>query len=124
VGVGDIGEVPGHARSAGDAAGDEHGGGGGRQRNARVVGGRGCREREWAKEPSGDRVGVGDGARGEHGACDVHGTGSGGAHGMRGDGVGVGDIGEVPGDARSAGDAAADDDGGGAGRQPDAGMVG
>ena len=38
-----------------------------------------------------DRVGVGDGARGEHGACDVHGTGSGGADGMRGDGVGVGD---------------------------------
>jgi hypothetical protein len=43
---------------------------------------------------------------------------------MRGDGVGVGDIGEVPGDARRAGHAAADDDGGGAGRQRDAGVVG
>jgi len=50
-------------------------------------------------------------------ACDVHGTGSGGAHGMRGDGVGVGDIGEVHGDARGAGDTAAGDDGGGAGRR-------
>jgi hypothetical protein len=124
VGVGDIGEVPGNARSAGDAAGDDDGGGAGRQRDAGVVGGRGGLEREYSTEPSGDRVGVGDGARGEHGACDVHGTGSGGAHGLRGDGVGVGDIGEVPGHARSAGDTAADDDGGGAGRQRDAGVVG
>jgi hypothetical protein len=42
---------------------------------------------------------------------------------MRGDGVGVGDIGEVPDDARSAGDTAGDDDGAGAGRQRDAGLV-
>jgi hypothetical protein len=42
---------------------------------------------------------------------------------MRGDGVGVGDIGEVPGDARSAGDTAANNDGGAAGRQRDAGVV-
>ena len=91
VGVGDIGEVPGDARSAGDAAGDDDGGGAGRQRDAGVVGGRGGIERDASTEPSGDRVGVGDGARGEHGACDVHGTGSGGAHGMRGDRVGVGD---------------------------------
>jgi hypothetical protein len=124
VGVGDIGEVPGDARSAGDAAGDDDGGATGRQRDAGVVGGRGGIERDGSTEPSGDRVGVGDGARGEHGACDVHGTGSGGAHGLRGDGVGVGDIGEVPGDARSAGDAAGDDDGGGAERQRDAGVVG
>ena len=33
---------------------------------------------------------------------------------MRGDGVGVGDIGEVHGDARGAGDTAGGDDGGGA----------
>jgi hypothetical protein len=81
-----------------------------------VVGGRGGIERDGSTEPSGDRVGVGDGARGEHGACDVHGTGSGGAHGLRGDGVGVGDIGEVRGDTRGAGDAAGDDDGGAATR--------
>ncbi len=124
VGVGDIGEVPGDARRAEDTAGDDDGGGAGGQRDAGVVGGRGGLERDGSTEPSGDRVGVGDGAWGEHGACDAHGTGSGGAHGMRGDGVGVGDIGEVPGDARSAGDAAGDDDGGGAWRQLDAGVVG
>ena len=91
VGVGDIGEVPGDARSAGGTARDDDGGGAGRERDAGVVGGRGGIERDASTEPSGDRVGVGDGARGEHGACDVHGTGSGGAHGMRGDRVGVGD---------------------------------
>ena len=124
VGVGDIGEVPGDARSAGDAAGDDDGGGAERERDAVVVGGRGGIEHDASTEPSGHRVGVGDGARGKHGACDVHGTGSGGAHGMRGDAVGVGDIGEVPSDARSTGDAASDDDGGGAGRERDAGVVG
>ena len=118
VGVGDIGEVPGDARSAGDAAGDDDGGGAGRQRDAGVVGGRGGIERDRSTEPSGDRVGVRHGSRGEHGACDVHGTGSGG-HGLRGDRVGVGDIDEVPGDARSARDTARDDDGGGAGRERD-----
>ena len=126
VGVGDIGEVHGDARGAGDtAAGDDGGGAGRRERDAGVVGGRGGIERDAWTERCGDRVGVGDGARGEHGACDVHGTGSGGAHGMRGDGVGVGDIGEVHGDARGAGDTAAGDDGGGAGRRErDAGVVG
>jgi hypothetical protein len=123
VGVGDIGEVPGDARSAGDKADDHHGWGAGRQRDAVVVDGQRGLERDGSTEPSGDRVGVGDGARGEHGACDVHGTSSGGAHEMRGDGVGVGDIGEVPGDARSAGDAADDHHGWGAGRQRDAGVV-
>jgi hypothetical protein len=123
VGVGDIGEVSGDARSAGDTAGDDDGGGAGRQRDAGVVNELGRLKRDDSTEPSGDRVGVGDGARGEHGACDVHGTGSGGAHGMRGDGVGVGDIGEVPGDARSAGDAAADHDGGGAIRKHHARIV-
>jgi hypothetical protein len=112
VGVGDICSLFVDARSAGDAAVDGDGGGAGRHRDAGVVSGPGGVVFDKSRERSGDRVGVGDGARGEHGACDVHGTGSGGAHGLRGDGVGVGDIGEVPGDARSAGDAAGDDDGG------------
>ena len=43
---------------------------------------------------------------------------------MRDDGLGVGDIGEVQGDVRGARDAAAGDDGGGAGREHDAGLVG
>ena len=92
VGVGDIGEVPGVARSAGDTAGDDDGGGAGRERDAGVVGGLGGIERGAWTEPGGDRVGVGDGARGEHGACDVHGQIEGGSDRLRGDGVGVGDI--------------------------------
>jgi hypothetical protein len=80
------------ARSEGDTAGDDDGGGAGRERDAGVVGGRGGLERDASTVPSGDRVGFGYGARCEHGACDVHGMGSEGAHGMRGDRVGVGDI--------------------------------
>jgi hypothetical protein len=53
-----------------------------------------------------------------------HDEGSDGAHGMRGDGLGVGDIGEVQGDARGSGDAAAGDDVGGAGREQISGVVG
>ncbi len=43
---------------------------------------------------------------------------------MRGDGVGVGDIGEVQGDARSPRDSAAADYSRGAGEEQDAGVVG
>jgi hypothetical protein len=107
VGIGHIGEVPDDARSAGDTAGGDDGGGAGRERDAGVVGGHGGIERDAATEPSGDRVGVGDGARGEHGACNAHERCSGGAHGMRGDAVGIGHISEVPGDVRSPGDKAA-----------------
>jgi len=124
LGVGDIGEVQLDARSPGDAAGGDDGGGAGREQDAGVVGGRGGIERHASSEPSGDRLGVGDGARGGHGACEEHGTGSSGAHGMRSDGMGVGDIGEVQGDSQSPGDAAGGDDGGGAGREQDAGVVG
>ena len=88
-----------------------------------MVCGLGVIERDATGEPSGDRVGVGDDTRGEHGACDVHGAGTGGAHGMRGDGVGVGDIGEVPGDAWSSGDTASGDDGRGAIGERDTGVV-
>jgi hypothetical protein len=62
------------ARSEGDTAGDDDGGGAGRERDAGVVGGRGGLERDASTEPSGDRVGFGYGARCEHGACDVHGN--------------------------------------------------
>ena len=63
VGVGDIGEVPGDARSAGDTARDDDGGGAGRERDAEMVGGRGGIERDASTEPSRDRVGVDDDAR-------------------------------------------------------------
>ena len=92
VGVGDIGTVPGDAGRSGDAAGGDDGGGAGRERVGDLVGGWGDSERDGAGEPGRDGVGVIDGAGGGDGACDVHGAGTGGADGMRGDGVGVGDI--------------------------------
>jgi hypothetical protein len=82
LGVGDIGAVQGDARSPGNMAGGDDGGGAGREQDARVVGGRGGIERDASSEPGWDGVGVGDGAWGGHGACAAHGTGSGGAHGM------------------------------------------
>jgi hypothetical protein len=124
VGVGDIGEVLCDAWFTRNPAGGDDGGGAGREQDAGMVSCCWCTERDASTEPTGDRLGVGDGARCGHGACAAHGTGSGGIHGMRGDGLGVGDIGEVQGDARSPGDAAASDDGGGAGREQDAGVVG
>jgi hypothetical protein len=65
VGVGDIGEVPGGARSAGDTAGDDDGGGAGRDYHTSIVRGFDCIEHDASKGPSGNRVSVGDGARGE-----------------------------------------------------------
>ena len=114
VGVGDIGEVPGVGGSEGDTAGGDDGRGAGRERECGVDGGRGRDERDTGTEPGRDGVIVGDGTRGGYGSCDVHGEGTGGGHGMRGDGVGVGDIGEVPGVRGRSGDAAGGDDGGGA----------
>ena len=122
--VRDIGEVQGDARSLGDTAACDNSGGAGREQDAGVVGGRAGIERSASSKQCGYRVGVCDGARDEHGAYVAYGTGSGGAHGMRGDGLGVGDLGAMQGDARSPGDTAACDDGGGEGREQDAGVVG
>ena len=69
---------------------------------------------EPAEQPGGDGVGVGDGAWGEPGAGGVYGDGAGGAYGVRGDGVGVGDVGAVHGWIWNSGDTAGGDDGGGA----------
>jgi hypothetical protein len=82
VGVGDISEVPGDAWGSGDARSGADGRGAGRERDAGIVGGRGRAERDAATQSCGDRVGVGDGTRGEHGACDVHRAGSERADGM------------------------------------------
>ena len=103
LGIGDLGEVQGHARSPGNTADGDDCWGSWREQDAGVVGGRGGIERDASTERFGDGLGFGDGARGEHGACEEHGTGSGGALGMRGDGLGVGDIGAVQLDARGTG---------------------
>jgi hypothetical protein len=106
---------------------DDDGRGAGRKCDGRVVGGRGGRaERGAGTEPGGDRVGVGDGARIGDGACeyDVHANGAVWSDGVRGNGVGVGDVGEVHGGARGEGHAARDDDGRGAGRKHVGGILG
>ena len=124
VGVGDIGEVQGDARSAGDTAGGDDGGGAGKEQDAGVVGGRWGTECNASSEPRRDRVVVGDGARGEHGACWFNGDSAVRAYRMRGDRVGVGDIGAVQGGARDIWHTTRGDDGRGEGRERDTGMVG
>ena len=77
-----------------------------------MVDGHAFDEHGQADECRRDGIRVGDGARVEHGTDDVHGTHPGREHDMRGDGVGVGDVGEVPDRARLAGHASGGDDGG------------
>ena len=72
VGVGDVVEVQGDAWSTGDTAAGDDVGRAGREQDAGVVGGRGRLERDASSEPSGDRIGVGDGARCGHGYGEVH----------------------------------------------------
>ena len=112
VGVGDVGEVSGGTWGAGDPAGGDDGGGAGREWDAGMVSGPRGAERDATTEPSGDGIDVGDGAWGKPGPGHVYGDGSGGAYGMRGDGVGVGDIGEVHDWAGCSGHSAGGDDGG------------
>ena len=114
VGVGDIGAVPGGARLEGHASCVDECWGAGWEPHAGMV-----RRCCWAEcdaswEPCRNRIGVGHGAWVEHGAGGVHEQSSGGAHSMRVDRVGVGDIGEVCGGAGSSGDWASGDDGRGA----------
>jgi hypothetical protein len=63
----------------------------------------GSAEQDAWSESSGDRVGVSHGARIAHGSCMLHSKGSSGADGLRGDGLGVGDISEVRGVAWGSG---------------------
>ena len=85
LGVGDIGEVQGDARGAGDGAACDDGGAAGREQDADVVFGRGDIERDASSESSKYRAGVGDGARGGHRNSAANGIGSDGALELRGD---------------------------------------
>ncbi len=122
--VGDIREVSGDSWGSGDTTGGDDGRGAGRECDTGLVGGLGRSDCDVQAEPGGDRVGVSDGTRVEHGVCDVHGAGSGEGDGVRCDGVEVRDIREVSGDAWGSGDTAGGDDGRGAGREGDTGLVG
>jgi hypothetical protein len=117
VGVGDVGTVPGGAWCSGHSAGGDDGGGAWRERERDILCGRGEFERDAAVEPGWDWVGVGDGARVGSGSGLAHGAGSSWTDRMRGDGVGVGDVGAVPGGAWCSGHSAGCDDGGGARRE-------
>ena len=81
------------------------------------------RERDTGREPTSQWIGSGEFAWGKHGASGIHGPGSGWAHGMRGDRVGVRHIVEEPDGAGRAGIEAGVGDGVGAIRERDAGLV-
>jgi len=70
------------------------------------------------------RIGVDDGTRIWHGVGGVHNAREGGTHGMRGDGVGIRDVGAVSCGTWGRGDTSGGDDGRGAGRERKPGVVG
>ena len=76
-----------------------------------------------AAEPRRIRISIGYSARRQHGQDGIHGLGSGGAHGMRGNRLGLGHISEMQGGAGRAGIEAGGGDGWGAIRERDAGVV-
>jgi hypothetical protein len=124
VAVGDVGAVSCGSRGRRDTSGGDDGGGAGRERDAGVVGRHGRTEQDAADEPRWHGIGVDDGTRIKHGGGCAYSAGEGGAHGMRGDGMGVGDVGAVSFGARGRRDTADGDDSRGAGRERDAGVVG
>jgi hypothetical protein len=124
MGVGDVSEVSGDAWDSGHTSGGDDCRVAGRERDTGVVGRHAWTEQHSQSEPSGDRVGVSHGARIEAGACDLHREGSSGADGLRGDGMGFGDISEERGDAWGSEHTSGGDDGRDAGREFDTGMVG
>jgi hypothetical protein len=117
VGVGDVDAVLGILGNKGDAAGGDDSGRAVRERQRHVLGGCWRHERDRAIQQRRNWVSVGDGTRGRAGACFVYSVGTNGGDGMRGDGVGVGDVGAVPGVFWGERDAAVGDDGGRAVRQ-------
>jgi len=123
VGVGDLDEVPGRHGISGHSSSGDDGWGEGRECNAGILSG--CIRAERDASPESSRYGIelSDGARVEHGACDLHSESSGGPHGMSVDRVGVGDLGEVSGGTWSSGHPASRDDGGRARREHHADMV-
>jgi hypothetical protein len=96
VGVGDVGALPAILWGEGDSKGGDDGGRAVRERQRHVLGGCGRHERDRTIQQRRNRVSGSDGTRGWAGACFVYSAGTDGGDGMRGDGVGVGDVGAVP----------------------------
>ena len=99
LGVGHIREMPSRTWGCRHSSGGDDGRTARREHVAGLVGGYGEHEHDAARQPRRDGIGIDDGARGEYGHREVYGAGAGGTVGVRGDGVGVGDVGEVPGGA-------------------------
>ena len=97
VGVGDVDEVPDRAGSRGDPAGGVDGRGSMGLSERSGIGGDGERECVGTGECAGDGIGELDGAGGRLRPYGVHGRDDGGSDGVRGHGVGVGDVGPVSG---------------------------
>ena len=123
LGVRDVGEVPGGASDRGHPTGVDDGGRARGQRVAGMVFGHSRSEHGTSREPGRHGVDVSDGAWVEHGAGGTHIEGTRGAHGVRVDGVGVGDVGEVSGGAWRRGDSACSADCRIKGWERDTGMV-
>jgi hypothetical protein len=124
VGVLLISAVSCRARCRRDTAGSDDVKGTRWERKSGLVGGHTRTEQDAASEPGSRGIGFDDGTRIGHGVCGAYSAGSDGAHGMRGDGMGVGDVGVVSCWARCSRDTAGGDDGRGTGRERDAGLVG
>ena len=89
VAVGDVGAVSCGARGWRDKADVDDDRGAWGQRDAGVVGGHCRTEQDASLEPRRHGIGVDYGTRIEYGGGGSYSAGEGGAHGMRGDGVGV-----------------------------------
>ncbi len=119
VGVGDVRVLQDGAWLSGDASCGDDGRGATRQRDRGLLHGHWTIERDEGIQQGGDRVGVSVSAGGWFWYCGFDGDGAVRTYRMRGDRVGVGDIGAVPCGARGSGDALCGDDGRESNRQWD-----
>ena len=117
VGVGDVGAVPDGARGPGDSAYCDDSRGAVRDGQHGAIGRHREDEHRARVEPGRDGVSVGDGARGKPGAGGIYVDGAIRGDRVRGDGVGVGDVGAVFDWSWHLGHTAVGDDGGGACRE-------
>ena len=95
MGVSDVGAVQGGLWGSGDASCGDDGRDAIRQRYSGILDGHWEGECDEGIQQGGDRVGMGDGSWFEPWACCNHGDGAVRADGMRGDRVGISDIGAV-----------------------------
>ena len=112
LGGGDVGAMPGDAWEQRDPSGVGDGGISVGERDGRMVGRLWSDQLDTSDEQGGDGVGERDGAREQHGAGRIHTEHASRALGMRGDALGGGDVGAMPGDAWSEGKSAGVGDGG------------